>query len=147
MGTGDEPELISAAGRNKALFAEEWTRRPEFINQSPPTLSNSEYVDKVLQISGYQPGQSQRVAMIENLEQGKLTRASILLNLSENLSAQRQIEEAFVTFCYFVYLKRDPVPEGYKYWLQALRTQSAGKAALIPGFLNSGEYRARFGQP
>lgn len=140
-------QLIAAAGKNRVSFAEEWTARPEFLNHYPAALSNSEYVDKLLQASGQEPGQTDGRALIENLSQGKLTRAGVLLSVAGSSSAKRDDDEAFVTLCYFIYLKRDPDPEGHNYWLQTLRSQPQGETALILGFRNSGEYRGRFGLP
>jgi len=142
----DVNQLI-AAGKGKVAFAEEWVGRPEFLNSYPEALSNGEYVDKLLQTSGQTADQSERGTLIENLGQGKLTRAGALLNLIDNSSAKPEDDKAFVTLCYFVYLKRDPDPEGYNYWLQIYRSRPKNEPTLVQGFFNSGEYRTRFGQP
>jgi len=63
------------------------------------------------------------------------------------LSKEEQYNSAFVTLCYFNYLKRDPDPQGHDYWLQALKANSNDLSAVINGFISSGEYRSRFGQP
>ena len=63
------------------------------------------------------------------------------------LSKEEQYNSAFVTLCYFNYLKRDPDPQGLEYWLQALKDNGNDFTAVINGFISSGEYRSRFGQP
>ena len=63
------------------------------------------------------------------------------------LSKEEQYNSAFVTLCYFDYLKRDPDQQGHDYWLQALKKNSNDLSAVINGFISSGEYRSRFGQP
>ena len=60
------------------------------------------------------------------------------------LSKQEQYNSAFVTLCYFNYLKRDPDPQGYDFWLQTLKENGNDLAAVINGFIASGEYRAQF---
>jgi len=45
--------------------------------------------------------------------------------------------------CYFIFLKRDPENGAVNYWVENLRNNPAGKAAVIQGFLNSSEYRTR----
>jgi hypothetical protein len=60
------------------------------------------------------------------------------------LSKPEQYNSAFVTLCYFNYLKRDPDPQGLEYWLRALKENSNDPAAVINGFISSGEYRSRF---
>ncbi len=142
----DLNQLVATGPKGKIEFAADWAGRPEFANRYSAALSNSAYVDKLLQTSGQTPGQSERKALIENLDQGKLTRANILLRVIDNLPA-RLDDEAFVILCYFTYLKRDPEPEGYRYWLQILRSRPQSESALILGIFNSGEYRGKFGQP
>ena len=63
------------------------------------------------------------------------------------LSKEEQYNSAFVALCYFKYLKRDPDPQGHDYWLQALKANSNDLPAVINGFISSGEYRSRFGEP
>jgi hypothetical protein len=77
-----------------------------------------------------------------------LTRTEALRKQAEVLlSNGEQYNSAFVTLCYFNYLKRDPDPQGYNYWLQALKENSNDLSAVITGFIDSGEYRLQFGQP
>jgi len=63
------------------------------------------------------------------------------------LSKEELYNSAFVTLCYFNYLRRDPDAQGHDYWLQALKANPNDRAAVINGFISSGEYRARFGAP
>ena len=142
----DLNQLVATGQKGKVEFAVDWTGRTEFANRYPAALSNSEYVDKLLQTSGQTPGQSERKSLIDNLDQNKLTRANILLSVIDSLPA-RLDDEAFVTLCYFTYLKRDPDPEGFNYWLPILGSRPRNETALVLGFFNSGEYRARSGQP
>lgn len=60
------------------------------------------------------------------------------------LSKEEQYNPAFVALCYFNYLKRDPDPQGYDYWLQRLKQNSNDLSAVINGFIASGEYRSQF---
>jgi hypothetical protein len=60
------------------------------------------------------------------------------------LSKEEQYNSAFVALCYFNYLKRDPDPQGYDYWLQTLKQNSNDLSAVINGFIASGEYRSQF---
>jgi hypothetical protein len=77
-----------------------------------------------------------------------LTRTEALRKPAEMLlSREEQYNSAFVALCYFDYLKRDPDPQGHNYWLQTLKDNSNDLSAVINGFISSGEYRSRFGQP
>jgi hypothetical protein len=48
---------------------------------------------------------------------------------------------------YFGYLKRDPEEEGYNAWLRYLNANPGDFRNMIHGFVNSAEYRSRFGRP
>lgn len=132
----------------KLAFAGEWIARPQFLDQYPEGMANDEYVAKLLQLSGYRPTNAEREALVDSLNNGSLTRAEVLINVTGNAPvAEREFNQALITLCYFSYLKRDPDPEGFKYWSQALSRNSNNTAAVVKGFIYSGEYRARFGQP
>lgn len=74
-----------------------------------------------------------------------LTRTEGLTKQAEMLmSKEEQYNSAFVTLCYFNYLKRDPDPQGHDYWLKTLKENSNNPPAVINGFIASGEYRSRF---
>ena len=144
----DMDQFTKNGAENKLAFASEWIARAEFLDRYPDGLTNVGYVNKVLLTSGQTLNQATRKTLIEGLDNGKMTRAEILVNVTEIPSAiKREYNEAFVAMCYFNYLKRDPDPDGYNHWLQILNNSSNGQTAIIKGFIYSGEYRARFGQP
>ncbi len=77
-----------------------------------------------------------------------LTRTDALRKQAEMLlTKEEQYNSAFVALCYFDYLKRDPDPQGYDYWLKSLKENSNDLSAVITGFIASSEYRSQFGQP
>jgi hypothetical protein len=51
----------------------------------------------------------------------------------------------FVTLLYFGYLKRDPEKTGFEEWLKTL-SANQDREHVVDGFLNSSEYRRRFGR-
>jgi uncharacterized protein DUF4214 len=132
----------------KLSFVVEWLRRADLVKEYPDTLRNVEYVDKLLMTSTQTLSQEQRKALIDDLNNGKTTRAEVLTTVADNPAlVKREYNQAFVATCYFNYLKRDPDPEGYNYWSRILKDGANVEAAVIRGFLYSQEYRARFGQP
>jgi hypothetical protein len=50
---------------------------------------------------------------------------------------------------YFGYLRRDPEPEGFNFWLQQINRFPVGDAqaqhGLVCSFITSSEYQLRFG--
>jgi Domain of unknown function (DUF4214) len=50
---------------------------------------------------------------------------------------------------YFGYLRRDPDPSGYDFWLSKLNQFNGNfvQAEMVKAFITSTEYKQRFGQP
>jgi hypothetical protein len=63
---------------------------------------------------------------------------------SEQVGAAES-DNAFVAVQYYGYLRRKPETAGYEAWLMVLR--SGDVRTMVDGFLNSAEYKLRFGQP
>jgi hypothetical protein len=80
-----------------------------------------------------------RLGIVLPPEDNALTKKAEML-----MSKEDEYNSAFVTLCYFNYLKRDPDPQGHAYWLQALKDNPNDRAAVINGFIASSEYRSRF---
>jgi hypothetical protein len=74
-----------------------------------------------------------------------MTRAQVLRALVESSEVyQKYFNEAFVVMQYFGYLRRDPDIK-YLEWIQTLNQNGGNYRMMIDGFLNSAEYRKRFG--
>jgi hypothetical protein len=84
-------------------------------------------------------------------------RASVLRKVADNaVLQQREFNRAFVLMQFFGYLRRNPdaAPEaglnfnGYNFWLNKLNSFNGDfrAAEMVKAFLNSSEYRQRFGQ-
>ena len=59
----------------------------------------------------------------------------------------REFNSAFVTMEYFGYLRRDPDTAGFNFWLGKLNNFGGSfiQSEMVKAFLNSSEYRQRFG--
>jgi len=85
------------------------------------------------------------------VQQQLITRGRALRELLESPEiSQAFFNEAFVVVAYFAYLRRDP-DALYLDWIAKLNNPPAGQSyedtyrEMIGGFINSLEYRARFG--
>jgi hypothetical protein len=58
-----------------------------------------------------------------------------------------EFNPAFVAMQYFGYLRRDPEAGGYQAWLNTINANPSDFRSMVNGFMNSTEYRLRFGQP
>jgi len=149
------PDLTSVGGfltdaqleAAKVAFANSFVMRPAFANMynSPNTpQGNTAYVDALLTTAGVTL--SSRQSMIDGLNNGTLTRAQVLRQIVEsNEVSTKYFNQAFVVMEYFGYLRRDP-DALYLDWITFLNS-GASSRTMVSGFVNSLEYRQRFGPP
>jgi hypothetical protein len=85
-----------------------------------------------------------REAFIADLAAGRKTRAQILREVIESNEVDRKyFNQAFVVMQYFGYLRRDP-DILYLEWVKTIDS-TGDYRTMINGFMNSAEYRKRFG--
>ncbi|HEV2801211.1 MAG TPA: DUF4394 domain-containing protein [Pyrinomonadaceae bacterium] len=142
---GQTAEEIAA---QKNAFALEWVKRFEFQR----LYSGKESPELFVQLLEIRAGESfltspERESLIADLQAGRKTQADAVRYFVEHpLVISREFNEAFVTMQYFGYLKRDPEPEGFENWMRVIN-RGDGYRVMVHGFVNSVEYRARFGRP
>ncbi|MDT4952058.1 MAG: hypothetical protein QOJ02_196 [Acidobacteriota bacterium] len=132
---------------NKVAFVDEFMSRQAFKNKYDSTVNNpTAYVDTLLQAAGL-PNHPSRAGWIDGLNKGTLTRAQVLRQLAESAEVyQKFYNEAFVVMQYFGYLRRDP-DSLYQDWIKTINDNGGNYRIMVNGFLNSEEYRSRFGKP
>ena len=147
---------------NKQSFASQFVQRSRFASAYPTSLSPAQFVDALFANAGVVPSTIDRSAAINEFGAASTTadvaaRARALRRVAENSSlAQQEFNRAFVLMQYFGYLRRNPndPPEptldfqGYNFWLNKLNVFNGNfvQAEMVKAFLNSTEYRQRFGQ-
>ena len=145
---------------NKSAFALAFVQRSAFLTRYPALTSASAFVDTLNGNVGNVLTDSQRSALIAELSPSPsdpALRASVLRKVADNaLFQQQETNRAFVLMQYFGYLRRNPdaAPEpglnfnGYNFWLGKLNSFNGNyqAAEMVKAFLNSAEYRKRFGQ-
>jgi hypothetical protein len=129
-------------------------------------LGNQQYVDQLFTKTATNPSAAERQALIDGLNGGTETRASVLQKVVDGVTVlgegnqqftttyglafyNSEFNRAFVQLEYFGYMKRDPDEAGYAFWLGKLN-QFGGdfvNAEMVLAFISSPEYRSRFGQP
>ena len=87
-----------------------------------------------------------RADLVARLNAATLTRAQLVRAIvdSDEVSAA-EFRRAFVAMQYFGYLRRDPEEPGYTNWVNYLNANPNDFYTMVNGFVNSGEYRLRFG--
>ncbi|MFN2511559.1 MAG: DUF4394 domain-containing protein [Pyrinomonadaceae bacterium] len=138
---------------NKQAFFNDFVARAEFVSRFRG-LSNGEYVDLLLQIRNVPFTVGERDALVNGLDSGAETRATVLRKIVENEAfRQSQQNTAFVLMEYFAYLRRNPnePPDnnfaGFTFWLNKLNSFNGDFIAseMVKAFIKSTEYRSRFG--
>lgn len=130
---------------SKVAFIADFMSRPEFILRYGSVTDPAAYVDALLSAAGLQtlPNRQQ---LVDDLAAGRKTRAQVLREIVESVQAyQKFFNQAFVVMEYFGYLHRDP-DILYLQWLDLLN-RTGDFRTMVNGFMNSLEYRQRFGPP
>ncbi len=146
----------------KAAFTDAWTERPEFVALYPNTLTEAQYVAALLARYGLTsittpdpatPDTGAAVTLtqtdlVNRLNAGTLTRAQVLRAIVQSREVNAaEFNRAFVAMQYYGYLRRTPEDSGYQSWLNYLTAHPSDSRTMVNGFMNSTEYRLRFGQP
>ncbi len=126
----------------KVEFINDFIGRNTFKMQYD-ALNNQSYVDTLLLTAGVTL--PNRQALIDGLTSATQTRAQVLRQIAEsNEVYQKYYNQAFVVMQYFGYLRRDP-DILYLDWIDVLDANPSDSRHMIEGFVNSIEYRHRFG--
>ena len=150
------PEVIE----KRALFPSGFVIRPTFLSNFGG-LTNQQFVDTLMNrynlqlINTRNPSDPEngakiglsRTGMTTALNNGQWTRAQVLRAVvdSDEVTAA-EFRPAFVAIQYYGYLRRTPEPSGYQAWLDYLNANPNDSRTMVNGFLNSVEYRLRFGR-
>ncbi len=136
----------------KQQFAIDFSQRAEFkalYDQYDSQTRSQEYVDALAATAGVTLGNRQTLAF--NLVNSFMQRWDVLRAIVEGPEvSQKFFNKAFVVVGYFAYLRRDPDAQ-YLVWIEKLNNPAAGQSfedtyrEMIKGFIESTEYRARFG--
>jgi hypothetical protein len=160
------PDMRRITGRTsaevfqkKADYANAFVRRQEFLNLYAG-LSNQAYVSTLLgryrltQITTpdpQQPDGTNKVVLtdaqlVSRLNANTLSRAQVLRAVVQaDEVAAAEFNQAFVAMQYFGYLRRNPDAGGYQGWLNFLAANPGDYRTMVRGFVDSVEYRLRFG--
>jgi hypothetical protein len=75
-----------------------------------------------------------------------LTRAQVLRAIADSDQVfSLEFDKAFVAMQYCGYLRRTPEQAGFNAWLDYLNAHPSDWRTMVNGFMNSAEYRLRFG--
>lgn len=125
----------------KVAFIANFMAQPAFANMYNP-LNNMQYVDVLLNTAGVTLPNPQ--LLIDGLNNFTLTRGQVLRQIVESQEVSTKFNhQAYAVMEYFGYLRRQP-DAFYLDWIQVL-DQTNDPRGMVTGFVNSAEYRQRFG--
>src|SRR6185369_14278879 len=143
----------------RATFANDFVLRSEFVN-TYGAMSNANYANTLMgryglaSITTLDPGNPDGATkvtltsadLITRLDGGTLSRAQVLRAIAQSDQVTNaEAVNAFVASQYYGYLRRTPEPGGFTNWVNYLNAHPGDYRTMINGFLNSSEYRLRFG--
>jgi len=134
---------------NKWQFVEQFVKRAAF-KAKYDSQNEAQYVDALAAAAGVTLPEEERTGLVVELLTHRETRGGVLLKMAEKDAFVRaEFNRAFVQMQYFGYLRRDPDAAGFNFWLGKLNSFNGDyiRAEMVKAFLESIEYRARFGQP
>jgi hypothetical protein len=164
------PDLASLTGATaaeanakRAAFANNFVLRTEFVN-TYGAMTNSTYVTTLMSHMGQynlssittpdpaNPDGTTKVTLttsdlINRLDTSALTRAQVLRAIvqSDEVTLNLEAVNAFVASQYYGYLRRTPDTGGFNGWVTYLKNNPSDFRTMVNGFVNSIEYRLRFG--
>ncbi len=152
----DPTDNKAAVSARKDALTIAWLQRREIQQRLPDSLSNDQFVKKLESTSGVNLANEK--ALIASLNDGSRTRAQVLRAFVESSEVNKKFyKQGFVTMEYFGYLRRDPEtctgssdPANCGFIFHNNRFNLDADPDLIQnfivrGFIESPEYRGRFG--
>jgi hypothetical protein len=157
--------------QNKQAFVNTFVTRPEFTASTayPPSMTPTEYVNKLEQTTGIALTAQERSDLIANVSSPDSSctgfssgRACVLFKMVDGTTTvangglvfntrygqayyDAQFNPAFVYMQYLGYLRRNPDRDGYDHWLgKLLQYGNFVDAEMVRSFIVSPEYRNRF---
>jgi hypothetical protein len=146
---------------NKQAFTNTFVGRPRFTTAYPSTISPATFVSTLNANAGSPLSSAELTQLVAEHTAGTKTRAQVLRQIAEHSNlVNAEFNRAFVLMQFFGYLRRNPndSPDadytGYDFWLAKLNSftqpgedvlMRVQKADMVKAFLESAEYRHRFG--
>ena len=141
---------------NKVAYFNSFVQTKRFTDAYPSTLLPTMFVHTLNLNAGSPMSLAEETQESAALAAGSKTRARVVRDIAEHPNlAKAELNRAFVLMQFFGYLRRNPddAPDtdytGYEFWLTKLN-QFKGDyiaAEMVKAFINSAEYRRRFGTP
>jgi hypothetical protein len=152
----NDPGWDTLLESNKQALIDDFVQRTRFTTAYPSNMTALSFVDTLNTHSGNALSTAERDQLVADLSSGAKTRAQVLRAVAEDPDLYNaEFNRAFVLMQYLGYLRRNPDDlqdtdyTGYDFWLTKLNAFGGNyvNAQMVQAFLDSDEYRRRFGTP
>ncbi len=138
----------------KTAFALDFVQRPAFVTAYPAGMTGQQFVDRMAAVvlqdtDGVVDLSSQKPSLVALYDGTNNGRATILRQIADNSAfVDGEYNKSFVYTEYVGYLRRDPEPDGYTFWLGQVNRFPLRdidiQHAMVCSFITSIEYQQRF---
>jgi hypothetical protein len=132
---------------NKVAYYNDYVTRTDFVN-TYGGVSDPTYVNTLIGNTGVTFTQAEHDAFVNGLANQSETRATVLRKITEKATFRTvEFNSMFVLMEYYGFLRRNPDTAGFNFWLNKLNTFNGDyfAAEMVKAFIESNEYRQRFG--
>jgi photosystem II stability/assembly factor-like uncharacterized protein len=152
----NDPGWDTLLESNKQALIDGFVNRSRFTTDYPSSMTALDFVDKLNTRAGLPLSTAEHDQLVSDLSSGAKTRAQVLRAVAEDPDLYNaEFNRAFVLMQYLGYLRRNPDDlqdtdyTGYDFWLTKLNAFGGNyvNAQMVQAFLDSDEYRRRFGTP
>jgi PKD repeat protein len=153
--SADRGQIVAGAAldASKAAFTQSFAGRDAFLQRFPRSQTAPQFVDALLNQLKQNSGvdlTTDRTALLGLYDGTDAGRGSILKRVADTQALiDAEYNNSFVLMEYFGYLRRDPDPGGFEFWLSQVNRfplrNVAIQHAMACSFITSAEYQVRFG--
>jgi hypothetical protein len=153
--TGDHQQIMASRNLNvtKDTLAERLVSGPDFMQKYPANLSPEAFVRALVEnvrLSSSVDFSSKHDELVSLYASGagqNQSRGRVLRAVADNGAfKEANYNSAFVLTEYFGYLRRDPDPGGYEFWIRILNSEvPTNYRGMVCSFITAVEYQRRFG--
>ncbi|PYS67099.1 MAG: hypothetical protein DMF73_20125 [Acidobacteria bacterium] len=144
-----QPGADAKLNANKDAYATQVVTSTAFMNAYQAGLTADQFVTALFNTAGITPTGAERTAAVNAFGAGGTAgRVAALRSVADSSSLRTaEFSSSFVLLEYFGYLRRNPDPAGYNFWLNKLNGFNGNfvNAEMVKAFISSSEYRRRFG--
>ena len=142
-----QPGAEALLEANKVAYYNDYVTRTDFVN-TYGGVSDQTYVSTLIGNTGVAFTQAEHDAFVNGLANQSETRATVLRKISEKGTFRAaEFNSMFVLMEYYGFLRRNPDTAGFNFWLNKLNLFNGNylDAEMVKAFIESAEYRQRFG--